>query len=79
MKKILVSGVSLGLLVLLFAGCTGQPKPSAEPTPTAGGRSRSRPDQGPVSGRQIIAEGQAVPVRSAALGFRPPASSSRCR
>jgi HlyD family secretion protein len=70
MKKVFFSAVSIGLLVLLFAGCTGQPNTSAEPTPTAGltvpvGTQAG----GQASGRLIIAEGQAVPVRSAALGL----------
>ena len=70
MKKVVFSAVSIGLLVLLFAGCTGQPKTSAEPTPTAGVTVPVGAQAGAqASGRQIIAEGQAVPVRSAALGL----------
>ena len=70
MKKVVFSAVSIGLLVLLFAGCRGQLKPSAEPTPTAGVAVPVKTQSGSqVSGRQIIAEGQAVPVRSATLGL----------
>ena len=70
MKKVVLCAVSIGLLALLFAGCTGQPKPSAEPTPTVGVAVPAKTQSGSqVSGRQIIAEGQVVPVRSAALGL----------
>jgi len=70
MKKVAFSAVSVGLLFLLVAGCTGQLKPSAEPTPTAGVAAPVKTQSGAlVSGRQIIAEGQAVPARSAALGL----------
>jgi len=70
MKKVFFCAVSIGLLVLLFAGCTGQPKTSAEPTPTVGVTVPVGAQAGgQASGRQIIAEGQAVPVRRAALGL----------
>ena len=70
MKKAVFRTVSVGLLVVLLAGCTGQPKTSAEPTPTVGVTIPGGAQAGSqASGRQIIAEGQAVPVRSAALGL----------
>jgi HlyD family secretion protein len=70
MNKILLSALSIGLLALLIAGCAGQLRPSAEPTPTPGVAVPAKTQSGSqVSGRQIIAEGQAVPVRSAALGL----------
>ena len=70
MKKVFFCAVSTGLLVLLFASCTGQPKTSAEPTLTVGVTIPVGAQAGSqASGRQIIAEGQAVPVRSAALGL----------
>jgi HlyD family secretion protein len=71
MTRILVSGVSLLLLVLLIGGCTSRPKPSAEPTPTASADAPAKTKVGIPTGdgRQIIAEGRAVPVRSAALSL----------
>jgi len=57
MRKVFFSAVSIGLLVLLFAGCTGQPKTSAEPTPTVGVTvPLGAQAGGQASGRQIIAE-----------------------
>jgi HlyD family secretion protein len=70
MKKVFFGAVSFGLLILLFAGCTGQPKTSAEPTPTVGVTVPVGAQAGgQAAGRQIIAEGQAVPVRSVTLGL----------
>jgi HlyD family secretion protein len=70
MKRILVSGISFLLLILVMSGCTNQAKLSAEPTPAidaealAGIQVRAQDN-----GRQIIAQGRVVPVRSAALGL----------
>jgi len=71
MTRIHVSGVSLLLLVVLIGGCTGRPKPPAEPTPTANVEAPAKTKVGAPTGdgRQIIAEGRAVPVHSAALSL----------
>ena len=71
MTRIPVSGVSLLLLVLVIAGCTGRPKLPAEPTPTAKVDAPAKAKAGVPAGdgRQIIAEGRAVPRRSAALSL----------
>lgn len=69
MKRIFVGGVAL-LLLLVISGCTGPLKLPAEPTPTAEAAAPARIQPGgPGSGGQIIAEGQVVPVRSAALSL----------
>jgi HlyD family secretion protein len=74
MTKILISGVSLLLLGLLITGCSRLPKLSAEPTPTAKADAPAQAKPGAQAqrqdyGRQIIAEGRVVPVRSAALSL----------
>jgi multidrug resistance efflux pump len=70
MKRIPVSGLPLILIILVTAGCTSPSRSPATLTPTA---QVEAPLGGPSGGRgyadQIIAEGQAVPVRSAALSF----------
>lgn len=65
MMRIFISGVAL-LLVLLIGGCTNQPKPAPSPTPPAAAEAPARRLQ---DGRQIIAEGRVVPVRSVALSL----------
>jgi len=70
MKKLLLGALSVGLLALLMAGCTGLAKPPAEPTPAPGAAVPARTQSGSqAAGRQIIAEGMAVPIRSASLGL----------
>ena len=69
MKRILVGGLVLLVLALVIAGCAGLSKEPAAPTPTAQAAPASVKTGGLAYGGQIIAEGQAVPVRSAALGL----------
>ena len=69
MKRILVGGIVLLVLAPVIAGCAGLSKEPAAPTPTAQAAQASVKTGGLAYGGQIIAEGQAVPVRSAALGL----------
>ena len=69
MKRILVGGIVLLVLALVIAGCAGLSKEPAAPTPTAQAAPASVKTGGLAYGGQIIAEGQAVPVRSAALSL----------
>ena len=69
MKRILVGGIVLPVLALVIAGCAGLSKEPAAPMPTAQAAPASVETGGQSYGGQIIAEGQAVPVRSAALSL----------
>ena len=69
MKRILVGGIVLLVLAPVIAGCAGLSKEPAAPTPTAQAAPASVKTGGLGYGGQIIAEGQAVPVRSAALSL----------
>jgi HlyD family secretion protein len=69
MKRILVGGIVLLVLALVIAGCAGLSKEPAAPTPTAQVAPVTVKTGGLAYGGQIIAEGQAVPVRSAALSM----------
>ena len=69
MKRILVGGIVLLVLALVIAGCAGLSREPAAPTPTAQAAPASVKTGGLAYGGQIIAEGQAVPARSAALGL----------
>ena len=69
MKRILVGGIVLLVLAPVIAGCAGLSKEPAAPTPTAQAAPASVKTGGLAYGGQIIAEGQAVPVRSAALSL----------
>lgn len=69
MKRIVVGGLAL-LLLLVMSACANRAKPAAAPTPTAPAAAPAGVQAGGQTyGGQIIAEGQVVPVRSAALSF----------
>jgi HlyD family secretion protein len=69
MKQILVGRVSL-LLLALVSGCGSQHELPVKPTSTAKAEVQAGAQAaGQESAGQIIAEGRAVPVRSAALSF----------
>ena len=69
MTRILVSSVSLLLLVLLISSCTSRSKPPVTPTPAAEKETPAGIQIRGQDGRQIIAEGRVVPVRSAAVSL----------
>ena len=69
MTRLLVSSVSLLLLVLLISSCTSRSKPPVTPTPAAEKETPAGIQIRGQDGRQIIAEGRVVPVRSAALSL----------
>ena len=81
MTRIPVSGVSLLLLVLVIAGCTGRPKLPAEPTPTAKVDVPAKAKAGVPAGTVARSSPKDTPFLGAAPRSvrRPPASSYRRR
>src|SRR5512133_793468 len=70
MKRMFICGLSLLVLVVLLSGCTGQAKSPAVPTPTARvGAPAGTQAMAQANGGVIIAQGEVVPARSAALSL----------
>lgn len=66
MKRIMLPGALLGLMIALtIAGCGSQPTP-VKPTPTAAAGAVGKAVQ---ASERIISEGRVTPVKSAALSF----------